>query len=82
MGGDLLKQQSLLIRDYFYSNSNRTFCEQTMGTLIKPRSAASELGLRYLSMFYKKEARLIWVKQAGFHCTFAESGLKKLIREF
>ena len=29
-----------------------------------PHSVASDLGLHYLSMFHKKDARHIWVKSA------------------
>ena len=41
---------------HFYSNSNRTFCEQTV-----PHYAASDLGLRCLPMSHKRDGRLIWV---------------------
>ena len=47
---------------HFYSNSNGTFCEPTVETLIRRRilrSAASDLGLRCLPMSHKKNARLI-----------------------
>ena len=50
---------------HFYSNSNRTFCEQTVG---KPdRSAASDLGLRCLFMPHKKDVRLLWVDMNFFY---------------
>ena len=56
---------------HFYSNSNRTFCEQTVETLITIQmrhSAASDLGLHCLPMSHKKGARLIWVNtQVRFH---------------
>ena len=42
---------------HFYSNSNGTFCEQTV-----PCSAASDGGLRCLPMSHKKDASLIWAK--------------------
>ena len=48
---------------HFYSNFNRTFCKQTVETLIRRRVLlASALGLYCLPMFHKKDARLIWVK--------------------
>ena len=47
----------------FYSNFDRTFCEQTVETLIRRRSfAASNLDLLCLSMSHKKDAKLICVK--------------------
>ena len=45
----------------FYSNSNRTFCDQTGDPDQTLRSAASVLGLHCLPMSHKKSARLIWV---------------------
>ena len=45
---------------HFYSNSNRTFCKQTVETLIS--FAVSDSGLRCLPLSHKKEARLIKVK--------------------
>ena len=43
---------------HFYSNFKRTFCKQTV--------AASDLGLHFLPMSHKKDARLIWVKVMDF----------------
>ena len=53
-----------------YSNFNRTFCKQTVETLIRPHrmtpySAASDLGPQCLPMSHKKDAMLIWVKEAA-----------------
>ena len=47
---------------HFYSNFNRTFCEQTVETLIRRRV----LGLHCLPVSHKKDTRLIWVN-APFH---------------
>ena len=46
---------------HFYSNFNRTSCKQIVETDQMPHSAASDLGLHYLPMSYKKDTRLIWV---------------------
>ena len=48
----------------FYSNSNRTFCMQTMEMINDqvPHSVAYCLVLHVLPMSHKKDARLIWVK--------------------
>ena len=46
-----------------YSNFNKTSCKQPVESLIKHCSLrASDLDLYYLSMFHKKNAKLIWVK--------------------
>ena len=47
---------------HFYSNLNRTFCEQKVhgDPDQAPHSAASDLGLHCLPMSHKKDARLIW----------------------
>ena len=42
---------------HFYSNSNRTFCEQKVETLIGRRDLTSDLGLGCLPMSHKKDAR-------------------------
>ena len=47
---------------HFDSNFKRTFCKQTVDTLIRRRVEASGLGLHCLSRSHKKDARLIWVK--------------------
>ena len=49
---------------YFYSNSNRITCNQTVETLIRRHvlRRQSDLGLYCLPMSHKKDARLIWVK--------------------
>ena len=46
----------------------RPFCKQTMETLIRHCSAASDLGLHRFPMFHKKDARLILVKQTCRCC--------------
>ena len=46
-----------------YSNFNKISCKQPVESLIKHCSLrASDLDLYYLSMFHKKNAKLIWVK--------------------
>ena len=63
-----LDQSISVLRDagcYFSvcSNFHRTFCKQTVETLIRCRFlAASDLVLHCLPMSHKKEARFIWVK--------------------
>ena len=49
---------------HFYSNFNRTFCEQTVQTLIR----SSDLDLHCLSMSHTKEVRLKWVVSAQKNC--------------
>ena len=45
-----------------HSNFNRTFCKQTVETLIRrPHYVASDLGLHCLLMSHKNDAGLIWV---------------------
>ena len=41
---------------HVYSNFNRTFCKQTLETLIRP-----DLGQHCLPMSHKMGARLLWV---------------------
>ena len=43
---------------HFYSNCDRTFCKQTVETLIRRRIVASGLGIHCLHMSHKKDARL------------------------
>ena len=49
---------------------NRTFCKQLGDPDQTPGSAASGLGLYYLPMSHKKDARLIWVKSLPPYDTF------------
>ena len=53
----------------FHLYSNRTFCKQTVETLIK-QNAASDLGLHCLPMSNKKDAGLIWVMLNGLAYPF------------
>ena len=47
----------------FYSNSNRTFCEKTVKTLIRRRILRRLIWVcAVFPMSHKKDARLIWVK--------------------
>ena len=47
---------------YFYSNSLRNFCEQTVETPDQTsHSVASDLGLHCLPMSNKKDPRLIYL---------------------
>ena len=47
---------------HFYSSFNIKLCKQTVETLIKPNSVASDLGLHYSCMSHKEDSRHIWVK--------------------
>ena len=58
---------------HFYSNSNRTFCEQTVVTLIRRRVLRRLIWVCAvcLSWSHKKDAMLIWVKlSSGNHNKF------------
>ena len=46
----------------FLSNSNRSFCKQTVETLIRRHILRRLQGLHFLPMSHKMEARLKWVK--------------------
>ena len=50
---------------YFYSNFNRTFCQQSVDPDQTPHSAVSDLGLHCLPMSHKKDARLIILVKAA-----------------
>ena len=54
---------------HFYSNFNRTFCKQTVDTLIRGRVLYRLiLGIHCLPMSHKKEAMLIWFKVVRDPC--------------
>ena len=63
----------------FYSNSNRTFCEQTVEALIRCRRTMSDLGLLCLPMSYKKNAMLIWVKDGVSKMQFSYFSTKTYV---
>ena len=48
---------------HFHSNSNRTFCEQTVETLIRPCSVVSDLGFYLFAYVPQTDPRLMCVKK-------------------
>ena len=47
---------------HIHSHFDRTFCKQTVETLIRHRILVSDLDLHCLPISHIKDARLIWVK--------------------
>ena len=45
----------------FFIQTKRNFCKQTVENLIRRHIPASDLGLHFLPMSHKKDARIIWV---------------------